>query len=1044
MAGNAPPQIPGCRELSLIGERVARSLFSATSDRLGRAVTVIAYPPLSEGRTWADFDRAATTAQRLGVHPSMISIHEWGQADDGRPWIVTDPQPAEALDVALTLDGPLEVERALQVGVLLAGALETAHGAGIVHGDLSPSRLVLGPHGEPLMTETGLAAFAVFPGLGALNNPVRYHAPPEVLERTEITTATDVYSLASTVYALIAGRAPHEKPAEVTDSNASLLLRVLQIAVPQIDRPGVPPWVVETLRGPLAPDPGKRPQQAIEVAWLLQDVQRRAGFAITEPVVLDLDDIEAQRSPRATGGAGGRSSWPAPASAEPPAPARSAALNSAGPWPEPAAPAVGGLWTPPPPASDPDPGAPAEVDDAADVPEPTIFPFEVADHEPPAVPTDGVRPPAAPEAPAHGASLWPSSWPSGGGPAGDLPTWARSTPPEDAPVSNGSDPVVLPTWSEPPPPPPANGSLPWSPAEPEAAAPPPDVVPTAEQPAWAPPAEPAPGLPGTRADRWRAPEPPERGADEPPATEALRQATAPPWTPAEPERPVLPRRGFDDPPTWAPPETAPTGQARPDLPRRGAPEPPTTGAPPETPAAPPEPARPDLPRRGAPDAPAANTAPWTPPEPTEPARPDLPRRGAPEPPTTGAPPQPAAGPTEPTRPELPTRGAPGAPAAHPPPWAPPQPAAGPTEPTWPDVPERGVDEAPAAEPPAWTPPAIRPELPKRGAAGAPEAGGGGDEVGDDAPWAPPRPFWETAPRPGAPAAEADHSTGNGSSYGVPRPPELDVLPAWYTDPLPNGRKSEPAAKRLPGAGDELRSLFGAVVGEPAAAPPPPLDLHRPQDPVGPPAEAPPARPAPSPGPGSSPTPEAPFRLPRPTESAYATEPPPVRRAEPPQARPAPPPPVADAPPPKPAAGPPALPIIVLVAVVVVLIAGVLWLVITGDDAATPASERPRGDAVAEAPTGLAVTLVPEGAQITWEGSAEDTYVVTVLSSTAPPQALPPAPGTSALVPSAGAPPGTLRCFTVARAPATNDGQPGTPTDPVCEAGATPEQMQPAP
>ena len=95
MAGNAPPQIPGCRDLSLIGERVARSLYSATSDRLGRAVTVIAYPPLSEGRTWADFDRAATTAQRLGVHPSMISIHEWGQANDGRPWIVTDPQPAE-------------------------------------------------------------------------------------------------------------------------------------------------------------------------------------------------------------------------------------------------------------------------------------------------------------------------------------------------------------------------------------------------------------------------------------------------------------------------------------------------------------------------------------------------------------------------------------------------------------------------------------------------------------------------------------------------------------------------------------------------------------------------------------------------------------------------------------------------------------------------------------------------------------------------------------------------------------------------------------
>ena len=66
-------------------------------------MTVIAYPPLSEGRTEADFDRAAATAQRLGVHPSMISIHEWGHAEDHRPWIVTDPQPAEALDTLLKL-----------------------------------------------------------------------------------------------------------------------------------------------------------------------------------------------------------------------------------------------------------------------------------------------------------------------------------------------------------------------------------------------------------------------------------------------------------------------------------------------------------------------------------------------------------------------------------------------------------------------------------------------------------------------------------------------------------------------------------------------------------------------------------------------------------------------------------------------------------------------------------------------------------------------------------------------------------------------------
>ncbi len=438
MAGTAPPQIPGCRDLSLIGERVARSLYAATSDTLGRAVTVIAYPPLAEGRTWDDFDEAAATAQRLGVHPSMISIHEWGHAGDGRPWIVTDPQPAEALDTVLKLDGPLEPERALQVGVLLAGALETAHGAGIVHGDLSPARLVLGSHGEPLMTETGLAPFAVFPGLGALNNPVRYHAPPEVLERTEITTATDVYSLASTVYALIAGRAPHEKPAEVTDSNASLLLRVLQLPVPAIERPGLPPWLLEALRAPLSPDPGKRPQQAIEVAWLLQDVQRRAGFAVTEPVVLDLDDIENQRSRRATGGAmassrTARGAWPAPLSA--PAPGRTRPRwrpRSRTPSPPPLRQAATYSFPDTAPA-------PNGRSDDAEAPAPTIFPFAVPDapdapsgngtsHWPPALRGRRPRPTAPPCGPARGrAPTSPTSYRPGRNPR--PPTKPRRSPP---------------------------------------------------------------------------------------------------------------------------------------------------------------------------------------------------------------------------------------------------------------------------------------------------------------------------------------------------------------------------------------------------------------------------------------------------------------------------------------------------------------------------------------------------------------------------------------------------------------------------------------
>jgi len=290
MAGTSAPQIPHCRDLTLVGERLARTLFTGHSERLGRAVTVTVYPPLADAAPRQRFDGAATTAQRLGAHPSVLTIHDWGHALDGRPWVVTDRIPAETVDSILKSQGPLEVERALHIGVVVAGALQTAHRAGIVHGDLSPDRLVFGARGDALVAEIGLAEFGTFPGLGALNNPVRYHAPPEVLERTGVTPASDTYALATTVYALLSGRAPHEKPADVTDSNASLLLRILQNEVPAIERPDLPAGIDSVLRSGLAHSADKRPTEVIELASALQDVQRRAGLAISEPVVLDLDD----------------------------------------------------------------------------------------------------------------------------------------------------------------------------------------------------------------------------------------------------------------------------------------------------------------------------------------------------------------------------------------------------------------------------------------------------------------------------------------------------------------------------------------------------------------------------------------------------------------------------------------------------------------------------------------------------------------------------------------------------------------------------------
>jgi hypothetical protein len=446
--------------------------------------------------------------------------------------------------------------------------------------------------------------------------------------------------------------------------------------------------------------------------------------------------------------------------------------------------------------------------------------------------------------------------------------------------------------------------------------------------------------------------------------------------------------------------------------------------------------------------------------------------------------------------------------------------------------------------PAWYTDPLPNERGERGANGAgsppPVPGGASAETS----WSPPAPgpdsLWPaTAPEgdalwPASPPANGDvlwpAPSGHGQAGGWAAPPDEGAAGSepvaehagpvnGYHDGPPDAagrsdtpqldRAAVPEDERLPGAGDELRSLFGEVVRDPAdppaargpaanGAPSSPRGRVAPDtDPLGPPSDRPPIDlsrldtplgPAPylpanrdADGEGGDRAARLPRRHEVPTRpggDGHDAGSPPARlpradeahpsggRADEEAARPDRSVPRQVAPDPErtsraaaaASAGPPALPVIILVAVVAVLLLGVAWLVITGDEAEAPASDRPSADAAddtsdegggagaaagaAGAPTGVAVAPVPEGIQVTWTGAPDGSYVVTVLAPDQPPRALAPTVGTSVLVPNAEITSGGGRCFTVATAPDAA-GAPGTPSAPACTPDATVEGMQQA-
>src|SRR5690606_36448390 len=176
------------------------------------------------------------------------------------------------------------LERALQIGLGIARALHLVHSEGIVHGDLSPSNVMLREDGTPVLVDFG-ASFHVsdggvprdVAGLGPTARGTPGYTAPEQLSFQQVDARCDLYALGCILYQMLAGQAPF-----IGFDAAAIARQHLQVNAPPLGNyvSGVPSEVETLVSRLLAKQPSARIGRAKQVEWALS---RLVGAPLEPP-----------------------------------------------------------------------------------------------------------------------------------------------------------------------------------------------------------------------------------------------------------------------------------------------------------------------------------------------------------------------------------------------------------------------------------------------------------------------------------------------------------------------------------------------------------------------------------------------------------------------------------------------------------------------------------------------------------------------------------------------------------------------------------------